>query len=229
MGKHINGKALRTKRAGRNLHAKELRDVHSRLEGKPNRFPGAYAHPLQSSSMTAVAGEAAKYYDGAAIEEMPETHIVPRRSITAQQMLKHFPVPMETEPIKGRQMLAKPIRNSRSLEIVVPAGTMVEVNDNRLTWKGDKNLLHTHNPFRMGTDFKRQGAIAQGLNKRVIVEGGAKQNPVAEDTFTGVPALAKDAVMLEPDAPIYRCETCGKQCKHKEHLHMHIRINHAIR
>jgi hypothetical protein len=121
--------------------------VHSRIRGNS-------AHNLHGTSATAVLQDAAKYYAGSFVEENRADHIIPRQSITRQQLLGIFPERVETELIPTRQLDKQ-------------TGELVETTDHsRVRWKSDKTLLRRGNPFSLPADFKRQGSIGVGLNTR---------------------------------------------------------------
>lgn len=151
-------------RAGSAVRNAELRDVHSRIRGNS-------AHNLHGTSATAVLQDAAKYYECSFVEENRADHIVPRQSITRQQLLGIFPQRVETEPAATRQLDKQ-------------TGELVETTDNRVRWKSDKTLLRRGNPFSLPTDFKRQGSIGVGLNTR--------------KTLTPMPEVPMDEKILGP-------------------------------
>ena len=59
-----------------------------------------------------------------------------RRSLTDKLHLKHFPAPVEVEPVKGKQL------DKRS-------GQLVSVTNNRVVWRGDRNLLRRNIPDKL--------------------------------------------------------------------------------
>lgn len=149
------GKTRRGKRAG--ADRARLRDIHSSLDGRPAGTHSNHAHSMKGSSATARFADDAKYFEAALIEERPETHIVPRKSVTVAQYLKIFPQKFETETMQGRQLDHA-------------SGKMVTVTYERLKYKSDRTLLRRGNAFdKIGT-FKRQGEIIDGLNRRKFIE-----------------------------------------------------------
>jgi hypothetical protein len=67
---------------------------------------------------------------------------------------------METEAIHGKQ-------------IDRVTGAIVEVTDQRMTWRGDRTLLRRGNPFSNEThaarNFKREGSVSVGLDTRKTI------------------------------------------------------------
>lgn len=196
----------RGKRAGKtqSFSAKRLHDVHSRIAGLPAAHHAGHAHAIHGSSSTAVAINAAKYYEGAFIEETEETHCIPRKSLTERQLLGVFPQELETVAIPSRQITFQ--RDRRT-------GATVEVSDplvdHRLTWKSDKSLLRKGNPFAdaesgRGKGYKRDGSVSVGLNTRKYRENVKNADPVMEIEIG--PALDIDAEIFEPPKPITDAE-----------------------
>lgn len=110
-----------------------------------------------NSSSTAAVHNAAIYIEGSFVGETAETHLVPRKSLTDQQMLRLLPQQAEYED-----------RVSRQLDKVT--GKLVTVTDRRRVWQSDRTLLKRGNPFAGDNIFKREGAIKEGQNTRKYVE-----------------------------------------------------------
>lgn len=170
--RYVNGKPIR-KRGGSHAKSAERLDIHSKLDGRPAGTHSNHAHNLHGSSAAKLTIDAAKYYECATIEERPETHIVPRQSETRKQLLGVLPGSIETETRKGRQL------DKRS-------GELIEVNDQRLTWKSDRTLLRRGKPFEEIGTFKREGSVSIGLNKRKTIRTEAE---IVTVDATKLPAL----------------------------------------
>ena len=153
----------RGKRAGKAVRAAELRDIHSTLDGRPAATHSNHAHSQSTAGNAAQIIDRSVYYPGAFEDgkvETEETHIVPRNSLTRKQMLNIMPQVREVEPMVSRQLDKQ-------------SGKMVTVTDDRTVWRSDKSLLREANPFSYPSDFKREGSVSVGLNKRkVIVSNG---------------------------------------------------------
>jgi hypothetical protein len=154
-----NGKTIRGKRSGRakRYSAAELHDIHSRIPGLPSGHNSGHAHNLHGKSATAAVEQSAILFDCSFIEETVEDHIVPRHSLTRQQLLEFRPQELEFEAIKTKQ---------RDKD-----GRIVETTENRLAWRSDRTLLRRGNPFadaesgnRAG--YRREGSVHVGANKR---------------------------------------------------------------
>lgn len=180
---HSNhGKRTRGKRAGSSVRQAELRDVHSRIRNNA-------AHNLHNTSVTALVGERAKYFDCALVEETIETHLVPRESITVQQRLEAFPQRVELAEVPAKQLdraneirqaawewfkrFKSPVRAKTFdsiCELLATLGVgMIGTTDNRIVWKSDKSLLRKGQPFPVDGTFYRQGSVSVGLDKRKTV------------------------------------------------------------
>jgi hypothetical protein len=134
--------------------AARLQDIHSKIRGMRSRQDG---HNLKGTSVTALAADHAKYNTHATIEEFPETHLVPRHSITRKYKLEHFPEKVRIEPIPTKLWDGKKLVPLPLSECPV-----------RVVERSDKTLLTTTKQFTMVDDLVREGSISQGLNKRKI-------------------------------------------------------------
>lgn len=166
-GNPIMANNRRGKRAGLQNSLKFWRSA-----GKDDR-PSALrtSQPIKPSqgemSPTGAAEFAAKYFACASIEEQPETHLVPRKSITASQFLQFRSPELETEPMRARQ-LAKD-------------GSTVETTDNRLLWKSDRSLLRGNKPFSNMAKLRREGTIREGNNTRKYITVTENETQKASD------------------------------------------------
>lgn len=161
----------RGKRGGSAARLARQKDIHSKLDGRPSGTHSNHAHNLHGSSATAALAEAAKYYNGALIDENREDHIVPRQSITRKQFLGIVPPAMEMEPMQAKQLDKQ-------------SGKLIATTDDRLAWKQDETLLRRGDPFKAPRVFKREGSVSVGLNKRKTITS-VPEPPAAEGTVLG--------------------------------------------
>jgi hypothetical protein len=177
------------KRGKRGGSDKRLKDIHSKLDGRPTGTHSNHAHNLHGNSTANLVIDAAKYFECATIEENRQDHVIPRQSITRKQLLQIFPQRVETEPVPTKQL------DRRS-------GNMVETTDNRVTWKSDRTLLRKGKPFDKIGVFKREGSISVGLNTRKLrrTENEDKQHtaPVYENTPDGIKEAVDERDILGP-------------------------------
>jgi hypothetical protein len=141
------------------------RDIHSKLDGMPANTHRNHALAQGGSSQAQMIAERAIYFECSEMEEKPEDYVIPRQSLTRQKLLGLFPQQIEVEPIKGRQLDHSKIKTP-ILTVADAERHMVSVEDNRLVWASDKTLLYRDKPTDNIGTFKREGYIADGLNKR---------------------------------------------------------------
>lgn len=110
---------------------------------------------VSTSSPTAVAIEGKRSYTPAMFEffgavETEETHVIPRESLTKSQGLPWRDRQVETETMRGRQLDTKHYKRTGQIR-------MIEVTDERVTWRSDRNLLRRDRPldFSEKSPFKR--------------------------------------------------------------------------
>jgi hypothetical protein len=189
-------KRRRGNRAGSNKRrdsndAIRLHDIHSRIGGLPNGHTAALAHNVDHrTTATAVIAHKAPLYEISECEETVETHgPILRKSATFQNLLKFSPPEMEFEPIKGRQLDKQ-------------TGVMVEVNEQRLVWKGDKTLLRRGNPFAdpeavTGRAYVKEASVSVGTNTRKFRKGIDNAEPLEQVKGTYAEGVDPDAFYPE--------------------------------
>ncbi len=163
----------RGKRGGKNQrihtnHEIESRDIHSRIRGTAS-------HNLHGRSVTALIAEAGIYSQYSDIAETATDHVVPRQSLTRQQLLEFFPQRVETEDVRSRQLDHA-------------TGKMVEVTDKRVVWRSDRTLLNRTKPFEQIGTFKREGSVSVGLNTRKFRVTEPEVPTALDETVIGIAA-----------------------------------------
>jgi hypothetical protein len=168
-------KRKRGKRSGLSTRLATEREIHVYVRGTKN-------HKSAKSNFTATVIDNAIYYDCVdALCETPETHIVPRYSLTRKQLLGIFPSTIETEPVVSKQLDHT-------------TGKMIEVTDNRIVYKSTRSLLNRTPSDQIGT-FKREGSIGVGLNTRKMIRSEREVLTSEDDRVLG---LAVDGVDFTP-------------------------------
>jgi hypothetical protein len=136
-------------------------DIHSTLDGLPSGIKSAKAHKLKNTTATAVIASAAKLFECSEISEHADTHIVPRQSITREQLLNVLPQKLELEDMPFRQLdhsSGKTFTTVEEAEKHMIAGTTP-----RVVWRSDKSLLRKGLPDNLErVAFKREGVIRGG-------------------------------------------------------------------
>lgn len=166
-------KLQRAERADR----ERLRDIHSKIDGLPNGTHKGHTHAMRGVSSTAVVENAAGYFEGALIAETREDHIVPRQSLTRQQMIGFFPQKLEMRDEVTRQLDHKAYDGkARTAEEAIKQAGLIQTTDQRVAWKSDVTLLRKNNPFTdpeqsQATAFRREGSITVGSNTRKFTKG----------------------------------------------------------
>ena len=98
--------------------------------------------------------------------EVKALGIVPRESLTSKQGLRMFPQTMETETIVTKQ------RDKVT-------GSMIEVTNQRQTWKSDKTLLRRNRPHsNNGFYFKKSKSEPARYQ---VEEPAIKETPIPEE------------------------------------------------
>jgi hypothetical protein len=136
------------------------------LKGLPNGHPASYSPVGPADSPTAVVEGASIHNWYAEIDESVETHLVPRKSLERQQMLRIKPQTFEY----GDKLAVTTYQTDKV------TGQVVKVTDYvpRVTWKSDRSLLRRDKVQqqigeRLGKDitgFKRQTSSS----KRIVRE-----------------------------------------------------------
>jgi hypothetical protein len=204
-----NGKTIRGKRAGRSrsFDGQRQKDIHSRIAGLPAGHTAGHAHNVnKNSSSTALAINAAQYFESAIVEETAEDYLVPRQSITRKQLLSILPRESEFERIPTRRI---------TLQRDKQTGAVIEVADElpdryRVSHKADRTLLRRDNPFKdaeseRGKGYKREGTVSVGLDKRTYREAIPSANPVMEREI-GPELEGFDPVLLDEPKPVTDAE-----------------------
>lgn len=121
-----------------------------------------FSNQQHKISTAALVAESGKYFECAEVEETPEDHIIPRRSLTQKQYLRIFPQRLETEPLKRTKRLQ-----------MDKSGKLVETTDTkaRVIWKSDKTLLRQGKPDQMPAGYTR--VTSHSKRRQFIPEGPA--------------------------------------------------------
>ena len=111
--------------------------------GNKNRLSRKDWEPKHNRTATAAIADDAVFYDCAEVKETVETHLIPRRSITAAQGLSMFDPKREYEPVTTREL------NHKTGELETVYG------DRRVVWTGDRNLLRRGTPDQF-VDYEKR-------------------------------------------------------------------------
>lgn len=145
--------------------------------------------------MTAVVESTAKFCAVAHVEETEADYLIPRQSVSRKQMLDILPNEPVFADINGKQLATvagdKQVKTltfqSRDVDgnvitnTATYTGKLVEFTNLRLVERPETTLLRRGDPFKLQTDFKRQGSIQQGANKRTTMQTGPEVNPIASE------------------------------------------------
>ena len=102
------------------------------------------AHHKKVSKTGVLLSRAAILRECSDIAELPETHVVSRKSLSVSQHLGLFPQSIEVEPLISWQLDKETTDLLKHDQAPFPAyyrRGMVAVTDNRQVWKSDKTLL----------------------------------------------------------------------------------------
>lgn len=127
---------------------------------RPSRKPfdptGIYSE-THDKSITAVAceagntyecSEAKEVYSGSDVIGVIEVEIEDR-SLTRRQLLRIGSRQIEVEPVVTRQLDKVHFKKTGEVKLI-------QVNNNRVTWKSDRTLLNRSKPFAKLAELKRQ-------------------------------------------------------------------------
>ena len=175
-----------------------------REDGYPAGHPMSYVP--KDSVRTATASwpdDVGNHKEYSEIEESVAVHVVPRKSLTTKQGLRHFPIQMETEPMKGSHpiMDGKPNPNS-------------SVTNERLVWKSDTTLLSRARPerpiheSRIVRQTSRTGRITTPDRSNFPLDDGISVD--VEDYSTGLTLTATPHIPVDPTYYTGNCKVHGK-------------------
>ena len=168
------------KRRGKHVRDHLLADIHSKLDGTPVHSTN-YAHSLKGTTNTGVLPDRVGTYNAHSDQnETKDSHIVPRKSLTEKLLLHVIPQRVELAPVHSKQLDKSEDGKYTSVEECMAKGKFNAVTDQRVVWRSDQSLLDRTKVQVNIPQFKRDGFIREGLNKRVTrttIPGDEKFNP----------------------------------------------------